>query len=355
MIALLRIIIVASLLTACASAKLENTSTDITVAVSSPLIVREKNCFEWGANYAAWVTTQMGAKASPKLQQRIERNFPQALYDEYSNNLICKRFIYRVDGLMVEGFYAAPKQVITKIPAIIFNRGGNGSFSKIGRGLMLNKILPLANEGFFVIASQYRGAGSTKNNGFDEFGGRDINDVLALLEIIDATKGVDNQSVGLYGWSRGGIMSFLAAKHSSRFSAIAVGGAPTDLWASLQAGWRPEMERVYRKRIPHYTENKQQSLVDRSAVYWLDELQSPAPVLILHGNNDENVHVSDALRLAEKLQEANRSYKLIIYDEGNHGLIKQKDEVHQEVIKWFRKHFPVSVNTEEAGSQDHLP
>lgn len=336
---LAKIFILISLLTACTDSQQMKTATDITLKVSSSLVLKEKDCFNWGENYSQWVNGLMGDRASPEFQQRIERDLPLARYEEYRTQLVCKRFIYRVDGLDIEGFYAAPKHLKEKIPAIVFNRGGNGSFSKIQPGLLLNKILPLANEGYFVIASQYRGSGLNKNNGFDEFGGRDISDVLALLNIIDATTGVDNQRIGLYGWSRGGMMAFLAAKHSPRFSAIVVGGAPTDLWAELQTGLRPEMERnVFRKRIPGYAENKQQTLIDRSVVYWLDQLQSPAPILILHGDQDKHVRVINAQILAEKLREANHPHKLVIYDQGSHGLTEYKQEIHQETIAWFRKH-----------------
>lgn len=339
MLASIRIIIIASVLTACVAKPVLNSTESIDLSVSSPLILKQKDCFNPVHDYATWITEFMGEKASPEFQQRIARDFPEAVYEDYRNNLICKRFIYRVDGLSVEGFYAAPKQVSEDIPAIIYNRGGNASFGKITQGTIIRHILPLAKEGFFVIASQYRGSSSIKNNGTDEFGGRDINDVLALLDIIDDSAGVDHQRVGLYGWSRGGFMSFLAAKHSPRFSAIAVVGAPTDLWAELQTGLRPEMEQnVFSKRIPYYAQNKQQALKDRSVIYWLEQLQSQTPMLIMHGDKDKHVHVDNALNLASELQSAGQPYKLIIYEGGNHGLTQYRHQVLQEAANWFRTH-----------------
>lgn len=333
------IFILNGLLSACSEQREGGTSSASALVVTSPLIIKEKDCFNWGENYAQWIKAFMGERASPQFQQRIKQDLPPALYEQYRAGLVCKRFIYRVDGLDIEGFYAAPKQVSDPIPAVVFNRGGNGSFGKIKPGLVLNKLLPLAHEGYFVIASQYRGAGLNNNNGVDEFGGRDINDVLALLEIIDTTSGVDPQRIGLYGWSRGGMMAFLAAKHSARFSAIVVGGAPTDLWAELQSGVRPEMERnVFRKRIPNYQHNKQQALIDRSVLYWLDELKSPAPILILHGDNDKNVRIDNALSLAEQLAARTYPHKLVIYKQGDHGLTQHKQQVHQETIDWLRKY-----------------
>lgn len=336
---ILRVLILVGLLSACSDQHNTGASSGSDLIVASPLIMKEKDCFNWGENYAQWIKALMGERASPQFQQRIEQDLPPTLYEKYRAGLVCKRFIYRVDGLDIEGFYAAPKHVKEPIPAIIFNRGGNGSFSKIKPGLVLNKLLPLANEGYFVIASQYRGSGLKNNNGFDEFGGRDINDVLALLDIIDATTGVDPQRIGLYGWSRGGMMAFLAAKHSDRFSALVVGGAPTDLWAEVQTGLRPEMERnVFRKRIPNYQQHSQQTLIDRSVLYWLDELKSPAPMLILHGDNDQQVRVENALSLAEKLAERTYPHKLVIYKQGDHGLTRYKQQVHQETIDWLRKY-----------------
>lgn len=345
MIAIIRIIIFACLLSACAATPTSDPIDGKSLSVSSPLILEQRDCFNSEHDYATWIAEFMGERASPEFQQRIEQDFPQTVYEDYRRQLVCKRFIYRVDGLDIEGFYAAPKQVSENIPAIIYNRGGNAAFGTIHQGLLIRQILPLAKEGFFVIASQYRGSTPIKNNGSDEFGGRDINDLLAMLDIIDEADGVDSQHIGLYGWSRGGFMSFLAAKHSPRFSAIAVGGAPTDLWAELQTGLRPEMEQnVFSKRIPDYALDKQQALKDRSVVYWLEQLQSRAPILILHGNNDKNVRVDNALNLATKLQAANHPYKLIIYDGGDHGLTQYRHEVQQEVVNWFRKHLQQSIS-----------
>ncbi|WP_191966548.1 S9 family peptidase [Cellvibrio sp. KY-YJ-3] len=336
---IVRILILTGLLSACSDQREGSALQGSALVVSSPLIMKEKDCFNWGENYAQWIKAFMGERSSPQFQQRIEQDIPPTLYEKYRTELVCKRFVYRVDGLDIEGIYTAPKQVKGKTPALIFNRGGNGSFGKIKPGIVLNKMLPLASEGYFVIASQYRGAGLNNNNGFDEFGGRDIHDVLALLDIIDATTGVDPQRIGLYGWSRCGMMAFLAAKHSDRFSAIVVGGAPTDLWAEVQTGLRPEMERnVFRKRIPNYQQDKQQTLIDRSVVYWLDELKSPAPILILHGDNDQKVRVENALSLAEKLAARTYPHKLVIYKQGDHGLTRHKQQVHQETIDWLRKY-----------------
>lgn len=346
MFAIIRIITIASLLSACVFAPQSDSPKRKSITLNSPLILDQSDCFNPALDYATWIQEFMGERASEDFRQRIEHDFPATTYEDYRKNLVCKRFIYHVDGLNIEGFYAAPKQVSEDIPAIVFNRGGNASFGNIHQGTMIRHILPLAKKGFFVIASQYRGSSPIENNGSDEFGGKDINDVLALLNIIDEVEGVDSKHIGLYGQSRGGFMSFLAAKNSPRFSAIAVLGAPTDLWAEQQSGVRPEMEQnVFSKRIPDYATNKQQALIDRSVVYWPDQLQSKAPILILHGNKDKNVRVDNALNLAAKLQSADHPYKLIIYDDGNHGLSQQHHEVLREIADWFRKHlYPVNVS-----------
>lgn len=83
----------------------------------------------------------------------------------------------------------------------------------------------------------------------------------------------------------------MAAK-TDRLKAIAVGGAPTGLAAELAI--RPEMERVFRARIPNYDENKSAALEARSAVHWTHAIDTDLPILILHGERDDRVSLNSA-------------------------------------------------------------
>jgi dipeptidyl aminopeptidase/acylaminoacyl peptidase len=129
--------------------------------------------------------------------------------------LDCIDFTYQVDGLTIEGFYVKPKQAnLGSLPVVIFNRGGNADFGYVQFGIKMGLIAELAAQGYLVIGSQYRGASTRTiaNNGKDEFGGSDVNDVLALPALLTEILEADPTKIALLGLSRGVMQSYLVAK-----------------------------------------------------------------------------------------------------------------------------------------------
>lgn len=303
-------------------------------------IIKERDCFAGiFQNYDIWISALDTGKENGGDREFYEERYPRAEYELFKRDLDCRFFLYNVGELTVEGYYVKLRRTGGgRLPVIISNRGGNAEYGKVKFGSLFFQAFPLASAGFVVVGSQYRGAGipaNEGNNGEDEFGGKDVNDVLALFDIVDQWAFADPERIGMLGWSRGGMMAFLVAARTDRLSALVVGGTPTDLRRELQ--FRPEMERVFRARMPNYEANKESSLRARSAYYWPERIDASIPILMLHGQADERVAVSGILHMAVKLQELGRTYRLIIYDSGSHGLLEYRDEVNGEIQRWFRR------------------
>lgn len=317
-----------------------------TTAVSRPLpFSLGPSCFAGiRNNYDDWANSVVGQNPDRSLEL-FETRFPRNDYEKYKRDLDCNYISYPVGDLVIRGIYARPKQVAAeKLPVVIINRGGNGSFGAWNTNRLFHSALPLASEGFVVIGSQYRGSQKgvrRTNDANDEFGGSDVDDVLALFDVVDNTPGIDPNRIGMSGWSRGGMMTFIVATKTDRLRAIAVGGTPTDLAAELLH--RPEMERVFRARIPNYDANKEAALADRSALKWPDEIDPDLPILILHGEADESVTVASAEKMAKALQALGRPVKLVVYEGGTHGLMEYKQEFNRELATWFKEHLANSL------------
>lgn len=299
-----------------------------------------RSCFSGiRASYDDWMAELVRRNEDVNLDT-LQVRFPQTDYEDYKRDLNCNYIAYPVGNLEVRGIYVRPKvQEGGDLPVLIVNRGGNGPSGTWNFMRMFQRVLPLARAGYIVIGSQYRGSrrgGDPAIYGADEFGGADIDDVLALVDLIDSLPGADESRIGMYGWSRGGMMALLAATRTDRLRVIAVGGTPTDLAAELEI--RPEMERVFRARIPNYDENKQAVLKARSAVYWADQIDTDLPILILHGERDARVSLKSAQDLARVLQEQQHPHKLVVYEDGSHSLLQQNREVVDELRMWFDAH-----------------
>ncbi len=300
-------------------------------------ILKQRDCFGGSfSDYDVWIGKLHSLKMNGN-RATYETRFPRDDFEEYKQTLECRFFIYNVNGLLVEGYYVKPKDFDgDRLPVIIYNRGGNGRYGKMNFGGLFLKTFPLASSGFILVGSQYRGSGIwgiEGDNGEDEFGGNDVEDVLALFDIVDQMPDADRDRIGMAGWSRGGFMTFIAATRTDRLLAIAVGGTPTHFEKELES--RPEMERVFRARIPDYDNNKDVELMARSAQLWPEKIPPELPVLVLHGEQDQKVTLDSATEMVRRLQDNNHPHKLVIYDDGSHTLFEHSEEVLHELVSWF--------------------
>jgi dipeptidyl aminopeptidase/acylaminoacyl peptidase len=235
---------------------------------------------------------------------------------------------YKSDSLLVNGIIAEPKKE-GKFPVIIFNRGGNKEIGKVAKLKTLYYLISLtsklAKEGYVVIASCYRED--------DEFGGKDINDVLNLSKTVTYLQKADSERIGMFGWSRGGMMTYLALRKSKIIKTAVIGNGPTDLAQLITE--RPEMEtEVCAKLIPDYKNNKKAALEKRSVMYWADELDKNASLLILCGTEDKRVNPNQAQQIADKLAEINYDFTLKKF-KTDHKFSGKTEELNALLINWF--------------------
>ncbi|MRV76774.1 prolyl oligopeptidase family serine peptidase [Duganella sp. FT92W] len=298
---------------------------------SAPSVVSQTTCFTDKALNA------LLPKRSPDTSENVaagnndNRTRNEEMVRRLREQLDCFAFTYKVDGLTVDGHVVKPKRNDgRKLPVLVFNRGGNIRREPLSLRELVRDQMQWADQGYIVISSQYRGVGH------DEFGGRDVNDVMALLPVIDGMPEADPEKIGMIGISRGNIMTYLAAARSRRIKAIAIWGGVSDLLTELPR--RPEMERVMERLIPDYENNREQALKDRSVLYWLDRIDPKLPVLLLHGDADVQVSKENAVVMAQKLKEREQPYKLVIYPNGDHGLTKYPIPVRKELMEWFGRY-----------------
>lgn len=266
----------------------------------------------------------------PPIWQGISTNNVLTEKYKYLENIQFYSIVYKSDALLVNGIIAAPKKE-GKFPVIIFNRGGNKEIGKVARGKTLYSLIhtasKLVDHNYLVIASCYR-----EN---DEFGGEDINDVLNLTATIKTIKKADANRIGMFGWSRGGMMTYLALKHSNKIKTAVIGNGPSDLEKLIKD--RPKMESgVYSKLIPNYKDNKMVALKKRSALYWTHQLDKNASLLILCGTEDVQVNPNQANLIADKLTEINYDFKLEKV-KTDHTFSDKKDELNSLLINWFKE------------------
>jgi dipeptidyl aminopeptidase/acylaminoacyl peptidase len=196
-----------------------------------------------------------------------------------------------------------------------------------------NLIYPLVQQGFIVLASQYRGVDG--GEGTDDFGGAEVMDIVHLLEAGKKIPEWDGRNSHLFGWSRGGMMTLLALKEGAKVNSAAIGAPLVDL--TLSTGEQGRDEDWLLRALPEYKEHGFASLEARSAPYWIRKLRK-TPLLVMHGDADIDVSILHSRHLAQKLTEHKHPHKFIEYPNGNHYLNPQRAEVLNEVSNWFAEY-----------------
>lgn len=247
---------------------------------------------------------------------------------KWSDELEYYKIKYLSDGLEVVGFILKPKAKGSKFPAIVFNRGGFLDAGKITENTL--KLLSyFSSKKYVVLASQYRG--NDGSEGKEEYGGKDVNDVLNILELAKSLPFVEVTNIAMLGFSRGGMMTCLAIKHNAEIKAAAVVGGITD----IEQFYNEREERI-KNMILKLVGSDVAEWQKRSAVYWPEKIN--VPILILHGEDDVRVKASQAIKLSEKLTQSGSAHELVVYPKGDHTLSTHRLESNKKIIAWFEKY-----------------
>jgi pimeloyl-ACP methyl ester carboxylesterase len=142
------------------------------------------------------------------------------------------------DGVQIAATYYVPAgpQPIGGWPAVMMLHGIGESRSDDdnGVGMSINSVAErhLVPQGYLVLTFDARGHGASGGQvGID--GPREIQDVRALFEWLDARPGVNRQRIGAYGYSYGGGALWGAAVQGLPFAALEIAIAWTDLYTAL--------------------------------------------------------------------------------------------------------------------------
>jgi dipeptidyl aminopeptidase/acylaminoacyl peptidase len=225
---------------------------------------------------------------------------------------------YLSDGLKVKGYIAYPKAKGT-YPVLIWNRGGyadKGALDDLRAFLILAST---AAWGYVVLATQYRG--NRGGEGQEDWGDKDINDSLNLIEVAKEIPRADISRIAIEGASRGGMTTYRALTMEDRFRCAIVHAGVSDIFALAEIF--PEFGRFVDNRFGDMTvDDRQREMSMRSAVYFADQFPKDCPILLLHGDKDRRVPISQSQALAAELKRLGRPHELVVIEGGGHVALK---------------------------------
>nr|WP_263312914.1 prolyl oligopeptidase family serine peptidase [Mammaliicoccus sp. Marseille-Q6498] len=233
---------------------------------------------------------------------------------------ITNEVVYSVDGLKVRGLLMSPHAEVKRI--VVYLRGGKGQVGRVRPARMAQ----FKNENTVVFAPYYRG--SNGSEGRDHFCGDDLNDVIIGIHILKAQ--YPDIPVHMIGFSRGGIQGLLTYQTVQATSYIIWGGV-TDML--MMYNERIELRSMLRRMIGH-PKKQREKYEQRNAIKDIHE-DSP-PVLIVHGDHDQQVNINMAYHLEEHLKKEQVKYKTI-YEKGEGHVFRPavEKETLQQIHSWM--------------------
>jgi len=285
------------------------------------------------SEYAAWLEFMDKAPDTAWQAASVSRWVNRSSFQNcvQGSTLKVETFKYLSDDLSIKAFMVAPTSKNQSYPIILFAHGGVAEWGRITFFDVL-EMCRLAERGYIVLASTLRGEGGSE--GRANLGSGEVTDMLNLMRVAHHVDGADPERIGVWGFSRGGGLTYRLLATTDAIRAAVVVGAPSD---HLDTYRREEFhEHVYPKVIPGYTDNPERSLRSISAIYWPQRLHFQTPLLMLHGRDDDRVKVDQTLRMAIALDQAGHpNIALQVFPKGSHTLIEQRDRMRAAMDEWF--------------------
>ncbi len=214
-------------------------------------------------------------------------------------------------------------------PMLIHTYGGPGSQevrNAWGGTERLWHYMLAEEHGILVAGVDNRGTGGRgkrfKAQTYKRLGPLEAEDQIAAAQHFGAMDWVDEDRLGIWGWSYGGYLTLLAMLYEDGPETFKLGVsiAPVTNWRLYDT--------IYTERYLSTPQKNPDGYDLGSPVTYAANLRDDQELLIVHGDADDNVHVQNTVIMADALQAANKQFDLMIYPGRNHGIFGGTTRLH---------------------------
>jgi len=238
------------------------------------------------------------------------------------------------DGVTVRGWLALPDEASAEhpVPLLLWVHGGP-VMSWNAWSWRWNPWL-MAARGYAVLlpdpalSTGYGHAFIERGHG--TWGDRPFTDVMAITDVVAARPDIDPSRTAMMGGSFGGYMANWIAGHTTRFRAVV---SHAGLWALDQMFGTTDNPAYWRRMFGHPVTEPERYLANSPHLH-ADAISTP--LLIIHGDRDYRVPISEALRLYADLLGSGKQIKFLYFPDENHWVLKPGDvKVWYETVLAF--------------------
>ncbi len=203
-----------------------------------------------------------------------------------------------------------------KYPVLMYVYGGPGSQSVLNDwgNFDLAWYQMLAQNDYIVVCVDNRGTGG-KGDEFQkctylELGKYETIDQIDAAKYLGTLPYVDENRIGIWGWSYGGYMSSLCITKGADVFKTAIAVAPVTNWRNY--------DNIYTERFMQTPQVNADGYDNNSPLNFAKKLKGN--YFIIHGSSDDNVHYQNTMEFANQLIKENKQFNQFIYPNKNHNI-----------------------------------
>lgn len=247
-------------------------------------------------------------------------------YPSPNPHIALEEITYWSDGLRVKGLMAEPIAE-GNYEGILYLRGGMQHVGMVRPA----RIAQFASQGFVVFAPYYRG--NRGGEGRDEFAGADRQDAVNAVDVLKRHPKMKAKKVHLFAFSRGGIMALWTTVLRDDIASVVTWAGVSDIVFTYKE--RKDMRRMMKRVIGGTPNNMPDEYRKRTALLHVDDID--APVLIIHGMEDNNVSFHQAVLLEDALSQHEKVYETWYFQEYTHFIPPVVNaQLVRDLCMWMR-------------------
>jgi dipeptidyl-peptidase-4 len=192
----------------------------------------------------------------------------------------------------------------------------------------------LAQQGYVVASVDNRGTGA-RGRDFEKatylrLGQLEAADQIVAARALGALPYIDEQRIGIWGWSYGGYMSLLSLFRGNDVFRAGVSVAPVTDWRLYDT--------IYTERYMRTPSENAEGYERGAPISYVDSLMGD--LLVVHGTGDDNVHSQQTTQLIVALEEAGKQFDMRLYPNKTHAIAGQTSRVNLYGLfaEWLRDH-----------------
>jgi dipeptidyl-peptidase-4 len=249
-------------------------------------------------------------------------------------------FTNAVDGFVVHARILEPVGLDrSRRHPVIFGPVYSNTVRNRWNGLSSTLQQYLVQQGYIVVQVDVRGSvgyGRAFREAFlMDYGGKDLDDLQAVVDGLKAMPHVDGRRIGIWGSSYGGLLSVYALLKRPGVYAAGVAGAP----AVDPHAFGPDDVAITRTPASH-----PEAFVRGSALSLGDDLRDP--LLIIHGLMDDVVPFRTTMALAERLMLLGKDFDVATAPAATHAWTAREHYAlyfYRKLVQFFDRNLAVGV------------